>query len=116
MRQRALEHVAFLVGQGVTKGSALDRVGECTGVSPNTLKGWEKIAKARRPAWLQIELAEKAGELSIKLLSDPDFAKIGSGNTMDGYEFAKLEDLTKEDLATFGMRYSERHGHRHNPS
>jgi hypothetical protein len=114
MRQRALEHIAFLVGQGFGKGKAQKRVGDqMGGVSTNTLKDWENGAsiEARR----QIEIAKRAGELSVLLSSDPNYAKVGSGNAMDGFEAAKLEDLTKEDLSAFGARYSEKHGHRHNP-
>ena len=115
MRHRALEHIAFLVGQGVGKGKAQKRVGDLMGgVSVNTLKGWEKNAGI--DARYQIGLAEKAGKLSLLLAGNPDYAKIGSGNAIDGYEAAKLQDLTEEDPSAFGAKYSEKHGHRHNPS
>jgi hypothetical protein len=116
MRQRALEHIAFLVGQGVGKGIAQRRVGtHMGGVSVNTLKDWEKSANIRPEVRRQIELANRAGQLFVVLSSNPDYAKIGSGNTMDCYEAAKLEDLTKEDLSAFGAKYSEKHRRRHNP-
>lgn len=114
MRHRALEHVAFLVGQGVGKGIAQKRVGTMMkGVSVNTLKDWEKDARPLTAVQWQIELANKAGKLSILLQNDPGYAKAGS---MDAHEAAKLDELSKEDLATFGARYAAKYGHRHNPS
>ena len=115
MRHRALAHIAFLVGQGVGKGKAQKRVGDLMGgVSVNTLKGWEKNAGI--DARYQIGLAEKVGKLSLLLPGNPDYAKIGSGNAIDGYEAAKLKELTEEDLAAFGARYRREYGNRHNPS
>jgi hypothetical protein len=116
MRHRALEHIAFLVGQDVGKVKSRERVGKAMRVPVNTLRAWEKPANLLPLVRHQIELAKKAGKLSVVLADDPDHAKIGSGNAMDGYVAAKLEELTKEDLATFGERYSKMHGRRHNPS
>lgn len=115
MRHRALEHIAFLVGQGVGKGRAQKRVGDQMGVSTNTLKGWDRSMSTSLEAQHQIGLAKRAGKLSVQLSSDPNYAKIGSGNAMDGHEAAKLRDLTEEDLSAFAAKYSEEYGRRHNP-
>ena len=113
MRYRALEHVAFLVGQGVGKGDAQKRVGENMKAPWNTLKDWEKRASAQTAVQRRLDLAKRAGKLAVILSDDPDYAKAGK---MDAHEAAKLDDLANvEDLAAFGARYFAAYGHRHNP-
>jgi hypothetical protein len=116
MRNRALEHVAFLVGQGVKKGIARARVGAAMkNVSVNTLKTWERTAIVNPPILCGIELANKAGDLAVMLQSNPKYAEIGSGKSIDAGQWAKLKELTQEeDLLTFGARYATANGRRHN--
>ena len=113
MRQRALEHVAFLMGQGVGKGKAHERVGAAIKVNTETIRTWERTERDQMLPDFNLERAERAGELSIKLADDPDFVKIGSGDSLDGYVYEKYLSLKKEPLPEFGRRFVQNYGVRY---
>jgi hypothetical protein len=114
-RIRAIEHVAFLVGQGVSKGVAQRRVAAAMRkVSWETLKSWEKQAKSDLSASREIASAEDAGRLSVTFATNPSFGLPGSGDKLDATVLAKLHELQRESLFEFGARYAEEFGQRHN--
>lgn len=102
MKHRAVEHVMFLAGQGITKQIALRRVAAATKIAIETLREWEVEASN----WRKSE-ARAAGELSQKFVADPEYGR-RAGDAVDASVLSLLESLTKaEPLAEFGRRYAE---------
>ena len=64
-RQRALEHVAFLTGQGIGKGKARDRVCTAIEVNTETIRTWERDERKQMLPGFNLELAKRAGELAV---------------------------------------------------
>ncbi len=111
MRAAALEHVAFLHGQGHTKKIAQQRVAARMGVPPATLRDWERD-EALRDGY---DVAFQAGELKTILDDDPKYAE-GDGNSIDSGVLARLVQFrTNPSLADFGQAYRDEFGQRHNP-
>jgi hypothetical protein len=111
MRFRAIEHVYFLVGQGVAKGIAQRRVSAAMHkVSPETLKSWERDAKQDYRAARQLSAAQSAGEIRTILDSNPSAAESFLGSIASN----KLESFAKEPLGVFGDQYNAAFGQRHN--
>ncbi|MDF2602212.1 MAG: hypothetical protein K0Q54_5035 [Methylobacterium brachiatum] len=111
MRALAVEHVAYLRGQGSAKQIARSRVAAAMSIPANSLRDWE----ANRELTRGYELAEAAGKLKTILDDDPRYAK-GDGNTVDSHARARLSEfLSGPSLADFGRAYRATHGRRHNP-
>ncbi|MEH2569652.1 hypothetical protein [Bradyrhizobium sp. AZCC 2289] len=104
-RTLALEHVAFLVGQGVKKGIAQARVGAAIGASKGTLEDWEKKEKQTNGFDETWRVAKEAGALSIAATRSP---------TMDSHVLYKMNQLQSGTLRTFGEHYKKHFGSRHN--
>jgi len=101
-RARALQHVAFLVGQGIPKGAARKRVSLATGIKRDTLRDWERQVDSR---W---EIAEEAGR--VEAIERDGGAR---PSPMDAHVDHLLSELRREPLAVFGAYYQEKFGQRH---
>ncbi|MCJ2111927.1 hypothetical protein MKK64_12045 [Methylobacterium sp. E-025] len=111
MRAGALDHVAFLHGQGQTKKMAQQRVAARMNIPAATLRDWERDATLKRG----YEAAYEAGKLKIVFEDDPRYAE-GDGNSVDSAALARLIQFKSEpSLADFGQSYRVRFGARHNP-
>jgi hypothetical protein len=106
-RLRALEHRAFLLGQGRLKMKAINfEIHKTTGVTENTLRGWRTELRFTVPDLdARLEAARMAGALAKKQERDPNFGS-RPGETID----ANVRYLTKElrdnePLISFGARY-----------
>lgn len=115
MRLLALEHVGFLLGQGVHKGVAQKRVAAAMKkVAPGTLRKWEQDAKERPEAARQIQLAIDAGRLLVARESNSNLGKVGSNSPIDADQLFRLQQFEAEPLTQFGERYEREFGQRHN--
>jgi hypothetical protein len=81
----AIEYASFLFGQGYTKQVATQRVADIFGVSPNTLRSWQR---RDLPTFFRqdtifnvITNAKAAGQLFTKKRDDPDYANADKGRT-----------------------------------
>jgi len=111
MRAGAVEHVAYLHGQGFTKEIAQQRVAGRMGIPPTTLRDWERDEAIKGGC----EAAYAAGKLKIIFDDDPEYAE-GDGNSVDSGALARLIQFRSEpSLAEFGRAYREKFGGRHNP-
>lgn len=111
MRACALEHVAFLHGQGTAKQLARRRVSAQTGISEGALRDWERSEQLNGG----FRDALEAGRLKIVFEDDPRHAE-GDGNTISANALARLNRFkTDPSLADFGKAYRQQFGHRHNP-
>jgi hypothetical protein len=111
MRATALEHVAFLHGQGLTKQIARQRVAARMDIPPNSLRDWERTPQLM----LNYATAFDAGNLKTILDDNPKHAE-GDGKTVDSGALARLHQFRSDPpLADFGQTYKERFGRRHNP-
>jgi len=117
MRLRALEHVHFLVGQGVAKGKARKRVSAAMGnVSVETLRDWEERECPRVILGLDAKLNDAwgAGALLAKFRDDPEYAAREGEKEFWAYELSLAEKLSKEEpLAALGKRYAAQFGSHH---
>jgi hypothetical protein len=107
MRLRALEHVAFLDGQGTKKLSARFAAAQALGdVSESTLRGWRAGLRDLVPdLHTRLVRAKQAGELALVLQRDPTFGS-RPGETIDANVYWLLIELRDiEPLAVFGKRY-----------
>jgi hypothetical protein len=112
MRSGALEHVAFLQGQGQTKKVAQQRVAARMGIPPTTLRDWERDDGLRNGC----EAAYEAGKLKIIFEDDPKYAE-SDGRSVDSSALARLVKFRSEpSLADFAAAYREKFGRRHNPN
>lgn len=106
MQARALEHVEFLVGQGIQKQIAQANVSRALSVSPQTLRKWKVDATC-------LEAARRAGALNSRLRNDPDFGS-RPGETIESADLHLNEALSiGEGLNAFGARYKSAFGTRH---
>jgi hypothetical protein len=116
MRLRALEHVAFLEGQGFATGIARARVSAAMRkVSPETLRDWRKRECRQTIPDLDecLQSATAAGRLATRLCDDPEFGS-RAGESIDSGHMHLLNELLKsEPLPQFGRRYTEMFGGRH---
>ncbi|WP_267428623.1 hypothetical protein [Methylobacterium sp. GC_Met_2] len=111
MRAGALEHVAFLHGQGQTKKIAQQRVAAQMNVPATTLRDWERDILLRGGC----EAAFEAGKLKIIFDDNPNYAE-GDGKSVDSSALARLVQFRSgPSLADFGKAYREKFGDRHNP-
>jgi hypothetical protein len=111
MRAGALEHVAFLHGQGQTKKVAQQRVAARMGIPATTLRDWERDGAIKGG----YEAAFEAGKLKIIFEDEPKYAE-GDGRTVDSSALARLHRFKSElSLADFGQAYKAKFGSRHNP-
>ena len=111
MRGQAVEHVAYLNGQGFTKKIARGRVASSMKVPPETLRFWEGMDKFKE----YFKNAFKAGELKIFIEDQPDYIR-------DNVEWIDNEVLSVfkrfrrgRGLVDFGKEYQKKFGYRHNP-
>lgn len=109
MRAGALERVAYRRGQGFSAGDALDHVAQAMGVSAQTLRGWERSPGLKTGC----ELAQAAGRLKSHLDDDPEYGK-RQDQAIDAHVLERLYAFQADPLSSFGQRYRERFGHRHN--
>ena len=107
-RIRAVQHVLFLHGQGVTKQVAQSRVAASMGVRPETIKSWETSLRSKPSS--NFDVAKRAGALALQIEQSED-----RHGPMDAGDLAMAEELKREDLKTFGTSYKKRFGRRHNP-
>lgn len=106
MRACAVEHVAFLRGQGVNAGIARRRVAAATAVPEKTLRDWEGAEKLSSGC----EIAFDAGHMKNVFEDIPDYEGV-----IDTAVLARLKRFESEpSLGDFGREYRERFGHRHN--
>lgn len=111
MRATALQHVAFLHGQGQTKKVAQQRVAARMNIPATTLRDWERDEALKSGC----EVAYEAGKLKNILDDDPKYAE-GDGNSVDSGVLARLIQFRSDpSLAEFGRAYREKFGDRHNP-
>jgi hypothetical protein len=122
MRLRALEHVAFLVGQGISKGVARKRVATAMkNVAPETLRDWEERECRRDYVDLDALLARAraAGELFVYRdfgnAEEPvvEYYQMPYPNIPLKTEWILKLLSTDEPLADFGERYAAEFGRRH---
>ena len=104
LRVRALQHVEFLRGQGLTKAAALNRVSLVTAVPDETLRGWARSLPELYK--LQLLWAFRAGEAIAAKSREPIDADVD----------VVLSLLRAEPLSVFGKRYQRAYGKRHNPA
>ena len=111
MRALAVEHVAYLRGQGLNKQIARSRVAAAMKIPANSLRDWESNQELIRDT----EDALEAGKLKVILDDNPRYAE-GDGNSVDTAALARLIKFKSgPSLADFGRAYRETHGRRHNP-
>jgi hypothetical protein len=114
MRLRALEHVHFLVGQGVAIGDARDQVSAAMkNVSAQTLRDWQERECPRLIPQLgeRLQQAHIAGEVFARVCVDNTY---GEREGEIGYESWVIQGLVlDEDLESFGKRYAAQFGSRH---
>lgn len=108
MRRRAIEHIGFLHGTGVTLQMARQRVAAAMKVSPDTLRDWSTETGNKE----RLQIAKQAGEYQLQLIADPEFGKDGSV-PIDAHVLALFISIEKDPLADFGKSYHERFGRRH---
>lgn len=114
MRARALEHVAFLHGQGVALQIARRRVGAAMKVAAATLRAWE--TECRRSVYnlnARIATARDAGDIKARRDQGGDETPSESA---DANALALLQSVQEESLSEFAARYRERFGQRHHTS
>lgn len=107
MRVRALEHVAFLCGQGLKKLEAQKRVSLAMGMgSIDTLRSWEKRGSPLRETTHglseKLEIARQAGRLVVE----------GYRDDVEADAVVCRLELVGEDLKAFGPRYNGQFGGR----
>lgn len=109
MRVRALQHVEFLRGQGLSVGLARKRVALAVGAAVDTLRKWEVECREHvRDLAGRLEWARVAGEIKVRRESDPDDRSAVDANAWD-----LLRQFRAESLAEFGRSYQDRFGRRH---
>ena len=67
----ALSHVRFLIGQGLKKFKALERIALGVGQSVETIRSWEKAYRFDDDFMMALRAAELAGELEEELDARP---------------------------------------------
>jgi hypothetical protein len=114
MRARALEHVAFLCGQGLNKTTARKRVGKAMkNVSVNTLRAWEKRDRPIFDLELRLRTAYGAGKLLIVRADNPEYGR-HPDEAIDASEMHVMKTLLAEPLSAFGPAYAQLFGARYN--
>jgi hypothetical protein len=104
-RSRAVEHIFFLVGQGLPKEEARGRVAEAAGASDASLREWERVAEDCR----LFELAQAAGEIAARRRNHPE----SCSETVDEDELLAVEGFQAEPLGDFGKRFRATFGPRY---
>lgn len=112
LRLRAVEHVAFLRGQGITKSMAQRRVFHATDIPPTTLQSWEKRDLPRHVVNLvrHLEIAQGAGAIYAGRQADKDYGR-REGDILDSTALAFLKTIEDEPLIAFGIRYRDMRQH-----
>jgi hypothetical protein len=113
---RALEHVEFLVGQGVTKKSSMYDVGAAIGRTTHAMHSWERDLRKKfaddpdideqfgNIVDKRLDIARKAGELEVRLRRDPTYGE-RPGEWIDSHVLRAREELLEESLPKFSEKF-----------
>lgn len=106
MRLRAVQHVEFLYGGGLSKQNAEQRVQRVTGIAAGTLRKWSKTFNKSSGNAELVSLAFSAGK----------YSEAPGSQTTTGAMLEFLWSMEDEPLEKFARQYKIRYGYRHNQS